>query len=571
MPDPRRPTGPGVARRGIERRVAALVSVGVLASTCVLGLVAWRAVREQERRRAADVEWVARVTARSLEDALRRDLAALAALGAAGGSSPDAAARALRFRARELSGVFVLDVAGATVAEDPPGASAALGGPIAPGEADRPRVSDALPGGGAVLLAPRHDREGRLSGVAGAVVDPGSPAWSAALAAPAAAGNVVEVVDGRGERLAGRAGGGPVVARAPVEGSRWVVQVRDTAGGSFGAAGSLLGRLALAGAAVLALALLFAWGAARSVIEPLETLSRAAARMAGGALHERIPDLGGDQVGRLARSFEAMREALARSLDETRRTRDELEVRVQERTRELESLNRELRVRDLTRGRLLRKVIGAQEEERKRIARELHDQTCQALAALGMRCQAALASRAAEAWRDALTEARTLAQRTLDDVHQVIFDLRPSVLDDLGLFAAIRWVADRHLAAHGIAVRCELDGPDDRLPPETETALFRAVQEAVLNVARHARAQNVLIQATRRDGVVEIEIEDDGRGFDASALAGAEPSGRGLGLLGIRERLDVLGGTAHIESAPGRGVRIVLRAPAGAPAEAAQA
>jgi signal transduction histidine kinase len=576
MPEPP-PRDSPVARHGIARRVAALVGAGVLVSTCLVGLVAWRAVRALERRRAADREWVAGVAARSLQDALQRDLAALSALGTSGAfdsvtgdpAPPLAAARALRFHARELSGVFVLDAAGATVAEDPPGAAAALG--AQPAEVvpfDRPYVSDAQQDGRVLLAVPRYDRDGRPSGVAGAVVDPGSRGWSAAIGAAAAPGHVVEVVDGHGVRLAGGGATGaplpadrPVAARAGVEGARWQVLVHDASGSRLGPAGGLLARLALAGAGVLALALLFAWGAARSVIEPLEALSRAAARMADGALHERIPDLGDDQVGRLARAFEGMRQALARSLDDTRRARDELERRVEERTRELERLNQELRVRDQTRGRLLRKVIGAQEEERRRIARELHDQTCQTLAALGMRCQAALGAGESGALRDGLAEARALAQRTLDDVHRVIFDLRPSVLDDLGLFAAIRWVAERHLASQGIAVRCEFDGADDRLPPETETALFRAVQEAVVNVARHARAQNVLIQASRRHDAVEIEIEDDGRGFDAGALATADASGRGLGLLGIRERLDLLGGTAEIDSTPGLGARVVLRAP----------
>jgi signal transduction histidine kinase len=159
----------------------------------------------------------------------------------------------------------------------------------------------------------------------------------------------------------------------------------------------------------------------------------------------------------------------------------------------------------------------------------------------------------------------------LDEVHRVIFDLRPAVLDDLGLVPAIRWLADRHLRPQGITVRYEFGGLDERLPPETETALFRAVQEAVVNVARHARAQNVLIQASRQGDTVEIEIEDDGRGFAGAALATADPSGRGLGLLGIRERLDLLGGTAEIDSAPGLGARILLRAPAGVPVEAQNA
>jgi signal transduction histidine kinase len=198
----------------------------------------------------------------------------------------------------------------------------------------------------------------------------------------------------------------------------------------------------------------------------------------------------------------------------------------------------------------------------------LHDQTCQSLAALGMRAEAALRTGSSLALREGLTEARALAQRMLDEVHRVIFDLRPAVLDDLGLLAAIRWLCDRHLRPQGISVRCEFTGLDARLPAETEIALFRSVQEVVVNVARHARAQSVLIQASRQGDTIEIEIEDDGRGFDAGALADADPSGRGLGLLGIRERLDLLGGTAEIDSAPGLGARILLRAPAGAPVEA---
>ena len=586
----RGPEDPTV-RHGIEHRVAVLVGAGVLLATALVGAVAWHDVRRLERQRAADRQWVANVLAHRWEAALRRDLESLSELGASAGWDPGeagagpahAALRALRFRARELAGVFLVAADGTVVAEDPRGIAREPRGGAPPESAavDGPVVSDAQADGRILLVVPLRDREGRPAGVACAVVDPRAPSWSAALAAPGGATSAVEVVDGRGVVLAGAGpararpfggggrAGGSGRAEAAVEGSAWRVVVSDPDPTLLGAGGSLLARLTAVGAGVLGLALLFAWGAARSVIEPLATLSRVAARMADGAIHEPIPDLGRDQVGRLARSLETMRQELAHSLDATARAREELERRVEERTRELERLNRELRARDEVRRWLLRKVIGAQEEERKRIARELHDQTCQTLAALGMRCEAALLGGSSLAYREGLAEARALAQRMLDEVHRVIFDLRPAVLDDLGLVPAIRWLADRHLRPQGITVRYEFGGLDERLPPETETALFRAVQETVVNVARHARAQNVLIQASRQGDTVEIE--DDGRGFDGAALATADPSGRGLGLLGIRERLELLGGTAEIDAAPGLGARVLLRAPAGVPAEATRA
>jgi signal transduction histidine kinase len=246
----------------------------------------------------------------------------------------------------------------------------------------------------------------------------------------------------------------------------------------------------------------------------------------------------------------------------------DLERRVEERTREIEKLYRELREREELRGRLLRKIISAQEEERKRIARELHDDTSQALAALAVSLETAQATPPPEISRERLEEAKALALRTLDGLHRLIFDLRPSVLDDLGLFSAIRWYAERHLEPLGVAVRCEFSEPGarageagERLPPQVETALFRVVQEAITNIAKHARAETVLIQCARREGAITIEIEDDGKGFDPSSLTGPAAEGRGLGLLGIRERVELLEGEVQIESAPGRGTRIVVSVP----------
>jgi signal transduction histidine kinase len=369
-------------------------------------------------------------------------------------------------------------------------------------------------------------------------------------------GNVVADVPVGGRHEAPRAGA-DVVASAPLTVAPWRVLVRQTE--ALPGPALFTRRLLVLGPTVLGVALLFAWGAARSLTRPLSALVAAAGRIAGGDIDHPVPELGDDEVGGLARSFEAMRTALARSIDALNRDRVDLERRVAERTQELAGLYDDLRHHDERRGQLIRKTISAQEDERMRIARELHDETCQSLAALLMRFDAALAVKDPEELRARISEARSLVDRALGEVHRMIFDLRPSVLDDLGLVPAIQWFAARHLEPRGIAVRCELEGMASRLPPEIETALFRVAQEALTNVARHAGAEAVLIQIARRGDIVELEIEDDGNGFDPGLVAGPSPSGRGLGLMGMRERIELLGGSAQIESSPGHGTRLAFR------------
>jgi len=256
-----------------------------------------------------------------------------------------------------------------------------------------------------------------------------------------------------------------------------------------------------------------------------------------------------------------MRVALKGSLETIARSNQELEARVEERTRELKGLYGQLQERELWREELLRKVISAQEDERRRLARELHDETSQTLSALAMKIETALAAWPTNASRDRLIEARSLTVRTLEELHRLIFDLRPSVLDDLGLLSAIRWYAERHLERRGITVRFEFSGVEVRMPPELETALFRVAQETITNIAKHARAETVLIQILERDDQIAIEIEDDGEGFDPASLPPPAARERGLGLLGMRERVELFGGTIEIDSAPGRGTRVAIAVP----------
>jgi len=251
-----------------------------------------------------------------------------------------------------------------------------------------------------------------------------------------------------------------------------------------------------------------------------------------------------------------MRVALKGSLDEIASANLALEGRVEARTRELQGLYRELQERERWREELLRKVISAQEDERKRLARELHDETSQTLSALAMKIETALAASPPGAPRERLVEARALTVRTLDELHRLIFDLRPSVLDDLGLLSAIRWYAERHLEPLGIIVQFEASGFERRLRPELETALFRVAQEAITNIAKHAGAETVLIQCLERDGRVTIEIEDDGKGFAPESLPPPAARERGLGLMGMRERVELFGGTIELDSAPGQGTRV---------------
>jgi signal transduction histidine kinase len=313
----------------------------------------------------------------------------------------------------------------------------------------------------------------------------------------------------------------------------------------------------------LLLGALFAWGTARSVRQPVARLSAAAERMAAGDLETPMPGLPGDEIGRLGRVLERVRQTLGASVEAIEATNERLEQQVRDRTRELEQLCDRLEHRDRWRGEVLRRVISAQEDERRRLARELHDEVCQVLAALSVSLGAALEGVTAPEARQRLAAVGVLVDRSLADLHRMIYDLRPSILDDLGLVPAIRWLAQEHLTRHGTVARCEFEGLDRRLAPEVETAVFRVVQEGLMNVERPAHAETVLVQAAVDGTLLTVEIEDDGVGFDPAGLGAPTAQGRGLGLLGMRERVELLGGSLLVESTPGQGTRVVVSVPTG--------
>jgi signal transduction histidine kinase len=209
------------------------------------------------------------------------------------------------------------------------------------------------------------------------------------------------------------------------------------------------------------------------------------------------------------------------------------------------------------RAELLTRLVFAQEDERRRIAREMHDQFGEQLTTLGLRIAALKAALAGRSELNGHVEALEAVSERLDrDVEQLVWQLRPTALDDLGLRAALANYVQNWSARAGIAAALHTSGLlDERLASETETTLYRIAQEALTNVAKHSRAGSVEVILERRDDSVLLVIEDDGVGFNA----GETGESRGFGLLGMRERAAVVGATLEIESTPGTGTTIIVR------------
>ena len=204
----------------------------------------------------------------------------------------------------------------------------------------------------------------------------------------------------------------------------------------------------------------------------------------------------------------------------------------------------------------LRRVVEAQELERRRLARELHDQTGQELTSVLLGLKAVEDAGTDEERAAALATVREQVVETIHDVRRLAVELRPKALDDFGLVAALERLRDTFAEQTGMRVDLESQ-LGDRLPSDVETALFRIVQEALTNIVKHARASSVSIVLARTSRTVSAIVEDDGRGF----VPDADGGGEGLGLLGMGERLALLGGRLKIESSPGAGATIVAEVP----------
>ncbi|GAC1388977.1 MAG: hypothetical protein NVS4B11_04350 [Ktedonobacteraceae bacterium] len=262
---------------------------------------------------------------------------------------------------------------------------------------------------------------------------------------------------------------------------------------------------------------------------PLMDLGKVMKRVQTGERTLRAPLTGGDpEADQLANTFNMMLEAI----DEANRVRAS-------------------------------QIIKAQEQERKRIARELHDETSQVLTSLLISLAVLEESSATQEARDRIAETRRLAHQTLRAIRNLSIDLRPSALDDLGLLPALRWYVKEYQQKTNIIVEFHTTGFKDRerLSPEMETALYRIVQESLTNVAKHAQAHKVTIMLREEAEAVDAMITDDGRGFDIEEMQKTGDQDRGLGLVGIQERALLLDGTATINSGHGHGTVVQVHIP----------
>lgn len=210
---------------------------------------------------------------------------------------------------------------------------------------------------------------------------------------------------------------------------------------------------------------------------------------------------------------------------------------------------------------LSRRLIEAQESERRRIARELHDRIGQALTAVKINLQTIQRLPDSASSAAYLEESIETVERALQQVRNLSLDLRPSLLDDLGLVAALRWYVDRQAQRAGFSALFTADPFDARLPTEVETTCFRVAQEALTNIVRHSRARRVEVQLRHSETELQLLIHDDGAGFDVQAALDSSMRGASLGLLGMRERVHLVGGKIEIESSPAAGTEIRVRLP----------
>jgi signal transduction histidine kinase len=225
--------------------------------------------------------------------------------------------------------------------------------------------------------------------------------------------------------------------------------------------------------------------------------------------------------------------------------------------------------RDELRGELFRRTVSAQEEERARLARELHDDTLQVLTAIsaGLIGTEQLMVANPEKARGQLAQLAAMSSHSIDELRRLILDLRPAVLDDMGLVAAVHWYVDAMDGRLPAQVEVTAENLETRLPAAVETILFRIVQEGLSNVSRHAKASAVSVRMGCRSGVTYLEIQDDGVGFDPAAAMQIRPTLPGWGLVGIQERVALAGGQFRIDSAPGRGTTLSVSIPIDLPAE----
>jgi PAS domain S-box-containing protein len=257
-----------------------------------------------------------------------------------------------------------------------------------------------------------------------------------------------------------------------------------------------------------------------------------------------------------------LRETEARVRDDQRVALDEVERHVGERTRELAAANAALELAARERDALRRELTSAEEAERRRLARELHDQLGQHLTAfaLGL-AEARRLPDVGQSMAERLAQLEGLANLMTRDARYLALELRPPELDDVGFESALQTYVQQWAERYGVAAELAITGADAKrpLPPDVGTALYRIAQEALTNVAKHAAATQVSILVDKPEGSARLVVEDNGHGFEPEATAKRVRKERRLGMAGMRERAALAGGTVEVESSPGRGTTVYVR------------
>jgi signal transduction histidine kinase len=299
--------------------------------------------------------------------------------------------------------------------------------------------------------------------------------------------------------------------------------------------------LLMAGALLAGMTWLLSRTLSSSVVSPIRRLSEQAATIRGGNLSNPVSVTGDVEIEVLANTLDEARVRLASTLDELQVLNDNLEAKVETRTKVIA-------VKDQQRQVLVRRLLSATEEERRRLARELHDEISQLLTVIQLSLDRVNVDSAE------MARARSLLSRTQDEIHRIIYALRPSLLDDLGLSAAIESYAEEHLSRAGLNVSLEIE-ENLRARPAIEIPIFRIYQELMTNILRHAEAEHVSIELYEHDRKLILAVEDDGKGFDPDAQSS------GVGLSGMRERAALVNASIRFDSEPGQGTHVVVEIP----------
>ena len=281
------------------------------------------------------------------------------------------------------------------------------------------------------------------------------------------------------------------------------------------------------------------------VVTPLEKVAAALAGFGGGNRDLHLEPGSQDEIGQLKTVFNKMAQ------------------QIQAEESENQALSQDLQHQTTRQQELLKGLITAQEDERKRVARELHDDLGQSLSGLALHSEVMEQYIHTDPERalEQLSLTRGLIDKTTQQMYELILALRPSILDDLGLVAALRSLAKKVLPEGQFTFTLDSSELKKRLPPSIETALYRIFQEALSNIVRHSGANHVTIHLAEHAGVFTGEIVDNGHGFNPETISLEADNPRGLGLLGIQERVGQCGGTMQITSRVGEGTRLQVQIP----------